>query len=672
MTGVRVRGLGAGGARGRRRLHPGHRVARVRRAGLGAGARADGRAADRRRPQLRRRRRGPGGRLHLRGDRALSCADRERVVQALILAGGEGTRLRPLTSTMPKPVVPLVDRPFISYMLEWLRGHGVDDAILSCGFMADGVRSVLGDGSALGSRLRYVEEPQPLGTGGALKFAEDLLQERFFMLNGDVLTDIDLTAQLRQHERPGARATLALVPVEDPSAYGLVRRHDDTVGEGVRGEAEPGRDRHQPDQRRRLHHRARGARRAWRPPGPRSRSSATCSPSSSATGCTATRPAATGWTSARPSATCRRPSTSSRATSSTEVGGRLARGGRGARRGRAGSTAASTRPRWWAPGCVVAAARSWAGGPCSGAASPSAPGPTSRASVLLDGCTRRRAVRASAADRRPRGVDRRRAAGSMAASSSARASRIGADNVLTAGMRIFPGVELPEERSRFEHDTGADPRSDRGGRPDRPARRRPGLPEHLRDALWRVESAGLAAHDSPGGLIVAGMGGSAIGGDLAGPRSATAPRVRSCIVARLRACRRGRRPTRRSCAPATRATPRRRSPPTMPPGRSAPGASCATTGGRLAERRAGRRRAGDPAARRLPAARGGRLLARGGARGRGLAGVGRASAHRDRRGRRARRAAGRAWGPDAPEDSLAKRLARVAARHRPPRSPAPA
>jgi mannose-1-phosphate guanylyltransferase len=148
-------------------------------------------------------------------------------VQALILAGGEGTRLRPLTSTTPKPVVPLVDRPFISYMIEWLRGHGVDDVILSCGFLAERVRTVLGDGEGLGVRLRYLEEPEPLGTGGALKFAEDLLDERFFMLNGDVLTDMDLSAQLEQHERTGACATLALIPVEDPSAYGLVRRYPD-------------------------------------------------------------------------------------------------------------------------------------------------------------------------------------------------------------------------------------------------------------------------------------------------------------------------------------------------------------------------------------------------------------------------------------------------------------
>ncbi len=144
-------------------------------------------------------------------------------MQALILAGGEGTRLRPLTTTHPKPVVPLVDRPFIGFMLDWLRGHGVTDVVMSCGHMADGVRDVLGDGSAFGIRLTFIEEPRPLGTGGALKFAEDVLEDRFLMLNGDVLTDIDLTAQLRQHEDTGAVATLALYPVEDPSAYGLVR-----------------------------------------------------------------------------------------------------------------------------------------------------------------------------------------------------------------------------------------------------------------------------------------------------------------------------------------------------------------------------------------------------------------------------------------------------------------
>jgi mannose-1-phosphate guanylyltransferase len=148
-------------------------------------------------------------------------------MQALILAGGEGTRLRPITSTMPKPVVPLANRPHLELMIRWLCGHGVDEVILSCGFLADGVRQVLGSGERLGVPIRYVEEPSPLGTGGALRFAGDLLAERFFMLNGDVLTDIDLTAQLAQHEQTGARATIALIGMDDPSAYGLVRRHPD-------------------------------------------------------------------------------------------------------------------------------------------------------------------------------------------------------------------------------------------------------------------------------------------------------------------------------------------------------------------------------------------------------------------------------------------------------------
>jgi mannose-1-phosphate guanylyltransferase len=145
-------------------------------------------------------------------------------MQAVILVGGEGTRLRPLTSRQPKPVITLVDRPFLVYMLEWLRGHGVDDVILSCGFEPTKVREALGDGEALGLTLRYVVEPEPRGTAGALKYADEQvgLDERFLMLNGDVLTDVDVTAQLAQHEATGAVGTLGLVPVDDPSAYGLV------------------------------------------------------------------------------------------------------------------------------------------------------------------------------------------------------------------------------------------------------------------------------------------------------------------------------------------------------------------------------------------------------------------------------------------------------------------
>jgi mannose-1-phosphate guanylyltransferase len=150
-------------------------------------------------------------------------------MQAVILVGGEGTRLRPLTSRQPKPVITLVDRPFMVYMLEWLHGHGVDDVIFSCGFEPAKVEAALGDGTAYGMHLRYVKEPTPRGTAGALKYvAEQVpLDDRFLMLNGDVLTDVDVSAQIAQHERTGATGTLGLVPVEDPSAYGLVLCDDD-------------------------------------------------------------------------------------------------------------------------------------------------------------------------------------------------------------------------------------------------------------------------------------------------------------------------------------------------------------------------------------------------------------------------------------------------------------
>jgi mannose-1-phosphate guanylyltransferase len=148
-------------------------------------------------------------------------------MQALVLAGGEGTRLRPLTATIPKPIVPLVERPFIAYMVDWLAGHGVEEVLLACGFMADEVREVLGDGEPGGPRLRYLAEPAPRGTAGAIKFAEEHLGGRFLVLNGDVLSDLDLGALVRAHEERGARATLGLYPVDDPSAYGLVRTGED-------------------------------------------------------------------------------------------------------------------------------------------------------------------------------------------------------------------------------------------------------------------------------------------------------------------------------------------------------------------------------------------------------------------------------------------------------------
>ena len=147
-------------------------------------------------------------------------------MQALILAGGEGTRLRPLTYTVPKPVLPLAGRPHVAYVIDWLVRHGVDDVIVSCGHLAEGMRNALAELEP-GVRIRYAEEPDARGTAGAIRFAEELLDDRFLVLNGDVLCDLDLTALIEQHARTGARATIALYPVEDPTGYGLVHRRDD-------------------------------------------------------------------------------------------------------------------------------------------------------------------------------------------------------------------------------------------------------------------------------------------------------------------------------------------------------------------------------------------------------------------------------------------------------------
>lgn len=146
-------------------------------------------------------------------------------MQALVLAGGAGTRLLPLTETVPKPVLPLAGRPHIAYVIDWLERHGVDDVVISCGHLAAEMRGALqGLG---GTRLRFAEEPEARGTAGAIRFAEQLLGDRCLVLNGDILCDLDLSALVSQHEQTGARATIALYPVEDPSGYGLVRRAED-------------------------------------------------------------------------------------------------------------------------------------------------------------------------------------------------------------------------------------------------------------------------------------------------------------------------------------------------------------------------------------------------------------------------------------------------------------
>jgi mannose-1-phosphate guanylyltransferase len=162
-------------------------------------------------------------------------------MQAIVLVGGEGTRLRPLTLTQPKPAVPLVDRPFIRYLVDWLGRHGIDEVIMACGFKAEGLRSALGDEVPGGPSIRYIQEDEPLGTAGPIRLAADqgLLGDRFMVLNGDSLTDLDLSALQRQHEETGAVLTLGLYPVDDPTSFGLVRRDDDGVVLGFLEKPDP-------------------------------------------------------------------------------------------------------------------------------------------------------------------------------------------------------------------------------------------------------------------------------------------------------------------------------------------------------------------------------------------------------------------------------------------------
>jgi mannose-1-phosphate guanylyltransferase len=145
----------------------------------------------------------------------------------VILAVGEGTRLRPLTLACAKPVVPLLNHPFLAYQLTLLREHGITDVILACSYRVEDVRAALGDGAALGVRLRYVVEDAPLGTGGGIRNAADLTEGTVVVLNGDVLCDADLSAMRRFHETRGSRTTLYLTRVADPRAYGLVECEPD-------------------------------------------------------------------------------------------------------------------------------------------------------------------------------------------------------------------------------------------------------------------------------------------------------------------------------------------------------------------------------------------------------------------------------------------------------------
>jgi len=148
-------------------------------------------------------------------------------MKAVIMAGGEGTRLRPLTSNQPKPMMPLANRPMMEHIVRLLRDHGFEDIVVTVAFLANAIRTYFGDGSEFGVRMVYATEESPLGTAGSVRNAMDELDDRFLVISGDVLTDLDLSAAVRFHEERGALATIALKAMENPLEFGIVITNPD-------------------------------------------------------------------------------------------------------------------------------------------------------------------------------------------------------------------------------------------------------------------------------------------------------------------------------------------------------------------------------------------------------------------------------------------------------------
>jgi NDP-sugar pyrophosphorylase family protein len=149
-------------------------------------------------------------------------------MKAILLAGGKGTRLRPLTIHTPKPIVPIFNRAFLHYQIDLLKQvPEIDEVILSLNYQPRRIEEMFGDGADLGIKIRYVVEPVPLGTAGAVKYAGDNLTESVVVFNGDVMTQLDLAAVIQMHRDRKARATIVLTPVENPSEYGLVETDAD-------------------------------------------------------------------------------------------------------------------------------------------------------------------------------------------------------------------------------------------------------------------------------------------------------------------------------------------------------------------------------------------------------------------------------------------------------------
>ena len=138
------------------------------------------------------------------------------------MAGGEGTRLRPLTSNQPKPMVPIVGKPCMEHILELLKSHGFEDVIVTVAFLPQAIRGYFGDGEALGLEIEYSVEEAPLGTAGSVRLASPRLEDPFLVISGDALCDVDLSRLVAFHQEQGAAVTIGLKSVENPLEFGIV------------------------------------------------------------------------------------------------------------------------------------------------------------------------------------------------------------------------------------------------------------------------------------------------------------------------------------------------------------------------------------------------------------------------------------------------------------------
>ncbi|MGE5613113.1 MAG: sugar phosphate nucleotidyltransferase [Bacillota bacterium] len=161
-------------------------------------------------------------------------------MKTLFLAGGLGTRLRPMTNELPKPMVPIMGRPLLERIVENLKMHGVDEIIISTCYKSHKIKDYFGDGKKFGVKINYITEDMPLGTAGAIKNAEEFFDDTFIVLNADILSDIDISDMIHFHKEKGALATIAATRVENPSAYGVIECDADGYISAFKEKPQPG------------------------------------------------------------------------------------------------------------------------------------------------------------------------------------------------------------------------------------------------------------------------------------------------------------------------------------------------------------------------------------------------------------------------------------------------